>query len=96
MLNAARAVNQVSSPADFIFSMNLHDRNDIGGMNTSIFYLAQRKGWNINLQATDLKDIIKQIEAAKHEGARWLVITWYIPELEPWFAAFIPRNLRRG
>jgi hypothetical protein len=38
---------------------------------------------------------MRQIEYRRGEGARWLVLTWYTPELEPWFAGFLPSNLRR-
>jgi len=93
---AAQAVKKVSAPSDLIFSLNMHDRgNGIGGNNPEMFYLAQRKGWNIQFHSPEMDDIVRQIEAARRKGATWLVVTWYTPDLERWFAPFLPSNLRR-
>ncbi len=96
MWAAAEAVKQASRPDDLIFSISLHDRNNIGeSMDPSMFYLSQRQGWNAEITSANLQDIVSQVEAAKAKGARWLVITWYGPDLEAWFVPFIPQSLRR-
>ena len=74
----------------------MHDRGTaIGSNNTSLFYLADRKGWAIWGDYNDFKEISIQVSSKQKQGAKWLVITWYTPELEPWFANFTPKNLRR-
>ena len=96
MWSAAEAVREVSAPSDLIFSINMHDRGiGIGGNNPAMFYLAERKGWNIQFRSSNLNDIVQQIDAATDSGARWLVVTWYTPDLEPCVASFVPLNLRR-
>ena len=93
---AAQAVKKVSDPADLIFSLTMHDRgNSIGGINPEMFYLAQRKGWNIEFHSAEINDIEEQIETARRAGARWLVMTWYTPDQESWFVSALPKNLRR-
>jgi hypothetical protein len=39
--------------------------------------------------------LLPQIEARRREGARWLVTTWYTPDLDPWFASLLPASFSR-
>lgn len=96
MLYAAEAVRKVSQPNDLILSINTHDRGiAIGSNNSSLFYLAQRKGWAIWGDYNIFNQIHEQIGIKNEKGAKWLVITWYTPDLEPWFSPYLPNNLRR-
>ncbi|MGV8124351.1 MAG: ArnT family glycosyltransferase [Candidatus Xenobiia bacterium LiM19] len=90
--DAAITLKKVSRPGDLVFSMNMHDSgNSIGGFFPAMFYLSNRKGWNVK----SLDTIKDQIEEARSKGAQWLVITWFTPDLEKWFAPFVPASLRR-
>ena len=95
MLAASEAVKKISLPGDLIISMTLHDRDHVG-FNPVILYLAQRKGWFVEVASEGDNSIEAQIEAAKSRGARWLVITYYSADQEPWFESLIPKNLRRS
>lgn len=96
MLLSAASLKRVSAPSDLALVIYMHDRGTaIGSNNTSLFYLASRKGWVIWGDYNDLKEIAAQVAAKKKRGAKWLVLTWYSSDLEPWFATFTPRNLRR-
>ena len=96
MLSAAESFKRVSAPSDLVLAIYMHDRGTaIGSNNTSLFYLADRKGWAIWGDYNDFKEISIQVSSKQKQGAKWLVITWYTPELEPWFANFTPKNLRR-
>ena len=97
MLSAAQAVRDVSDPSELILSINIHDRGiAMGGRNTSLFYLANRKGWPIGSgNYSKFEEILQQIRLNRKKGAKWLVITWYTPDLEPWYAKYTPKAFRR-
>ncbi len=83
MYAAARAVDETTRKNDLIFVMNMHNRtNGFGGTNPTLFYLSHRSGWNISPRFT-LESSLQQIEKRRSEGAAWLVLTWYTPDLEP-------------
>jgi len=70
--------------------MNMHNRtNGFGGINPTLFYMAGRKGWNISSSFT-LESSLQQIKTRRSQGARWAIITWYSPALEPSVERFIP------
>lgn len=95
-LKAAEAVRAVSQSDDLIFVMNMHDRGvGIGGLNPSIVTLASRRGWNVQFTSPDLGVLSTQVDAARSLGARWLVTTWFTPELDPWLAAEVPAIFSR-
>lgn len=90
MWQAAQATKQISAPGDLIFVMSMHNRTArFGGNNPTLFYLAGRKGWNISSSFT-LESSLQQIRTRRSQGARWAVITWYSPRLEPSVERFIP------
>jgi len=96
MMSVAKAVEKNSAPSEFIISINIHDRGvAIGSNNTSLFYLANRKGWAIWGDYNNHEDMLKQIVYLKNKGAKWLAVTWYTSDLEPWFAPYTPKSLRR-
>src|SRR5512143_990020 len=87
---AAHAVDETTRPNDLIFVMNMHNRtNGFGGNNPTLFYLAHRRGWNISPSFT-LESSLQQIEKRRSEGAQWLVLTWYTPDLEPPVHKYFP------
>jgi hypothetical protein len=95
-LTAAHAAREVSAKGDLIFVMNMHDRGvAIGSFNPTIITLAERRGWNIDFRSTDPAQIREQIESRRRDGARWVVATWYSPDLEPWFTPFLPAAFAR-
>ena len=90
MWQAAQAIKKISAPGDLIFVMNMHNRtNGFGGINPTLFYMAERKGWNISSSFT-LESSLQQIRTRRSQGARWAVITWYSPALEPSVERLIP------
>lgn len=92
MYDAARTVSRISAPQDLIFVINMHNRtNGIGGNNPTLFYLSGRKGWNITSTFT-LETCFEQIEKRKRQGAKWIVISWYTPDLETVVEPFIPKS----
>ncbi|MEK6744840.1 MAG: glycosyltransferase family 39 protein [Nitrospirota bacterium] len=92
MYDAAKTVNRVSAPQDLIFVMNMHNRtNGFGGNNPTLFYLSGRKGWNITNTFT-LETSLAQIEKRREQGAKWVVITWYTPDLETVLEPYIPKS----
>lgn len=95
-LAAAHAARAASAPDDLLFVINMHDRGvAIGGFNPTIITLAERRGWNIDFASADPQRIRAQVEARRAEGARWLVTTWYSPDLEPWFTPLLPAAFGR-
>lgn len=95
-LATAEAIRAASAPGDLLFVMNMHDRGvAIGAFNPTIITLAGRGGWNVDFHSVDPAILRPQIEARRREGARWLVATWYTPELEPWFTPLLPASFGR-
>ena len=95
-LDAAEAVARLSRRDDLLFVMNMHDRGvGIGQFNPSIVTLAHRRGWNVHFDSVDPALLRAQIEARRQEGARWVVATWFTPELDPWFASALPASFSR-
>ena len=93
---AARAAAAVSRAEDLLFVMNMHDRGvGVGGLNPSIITLAGRRGWNVHFDTTDADVLRRQIEARRKEGARWIVATWFTPDLDPWFTPILPASFSR-
>jgi len=77
--------------------MNMHDRGvGIGGLNPSILTLAGRRGWNVQFETTDLDALRSQIERRRFEGVRWIVATWFTPDLDPWFTPLLPMDFSRS
>jgi hypothetical protein len=93
---AARAASVVSGAADLLFVMNMHDRGvGVGGLNPSIVTLANRRGWNVQFDTTDVDALRRQIETRRKDGARWIVATWFTPDLDPWFTPLLPPSFSR-
>lgn len=94
---AAISLRQISNSDDLVFFINMHDRGaGIGGHNPTLSYLSQRKGWNVkygNLDWFNLENVIYQIEQSRHKGVKWVVITYYSEDLEPWVVKkFVPKQ----
>jgi len=95
-LDAARAVASVSAPGELILVANMHDRGvGIGGFNSTIMTLSGRRGWNVSAAEPTAGSLAAQAEARRAEGARWMVVTWFTPELEPWVNRFLPAAFSR-
>jgi hypothetical protein len=95
-LAAAQAVGKASRRGDLLFVMNMHDRGvGIGGFNPTIVTLAERRGWNVQFDSVDAETLRVQIEEHRRDGLRWIVATWFTPDLDPWFAAFLPASFSR-
>ncbi|MEO7270797.1 MAG: glycosyltransferase family 39 protein [Vicinamibacterales bacterium] len=96
-LAAARAVHDVSGAADLLFVLNMHDRGvGIGGYNSSIVTLAGRRGWNVRFDSADADLLRLQVEDRRREGLRWIVVTWFTPDLDPWFAPLLGQTFSRS
>jgi hypothetical protein len=96
-LAAARAVREVSGPEDLLLVLNMHDRGvGIGGYNSSIITLSGRRGWNIRFDAADADALRSQVENRRREGVRWIVVTWFTPALDPWFAPILGQTFSRA
>jgi hypothetical protein len=96
-IEAAQTVSKLSRPDDLIFAVTMHSRTSIfGGPNPSLFYSAKRKGWNADLGLFSKIDhnilgkIEEQLETRHKQGAKWMVISWYSPDLESPVEAYIP------
>jgi dolichyl-phosphate-mannose-protein mannosyltransferase len=95
-LAAARAVRDVSDPDDLLVVMNMHDRGvGVGGINSTIMTLSGRRGWNVRFDSPEVGQLREQIDVRRREGARWLVTTWFTPDLDPWFSRFLPASFSR-
>lgn len=95
-LEAALAAKRTSAREDLLFVINMHDRGvAIGGFNPTIITLAERKGWNVKFDSAAPAVLRRQIEQKRKAGARWLIATWYSPDLEPWFSPFLPASFGR-
>lgn len=91
---ASDTVRRLTASTDLIFVMNMHNlTNGFGGNNPTLFYLAKRNGWNISA-SFNRQEALNQIEARRQAGARWLVITWYTPDLESRLDGVIPAGAR--
>lgn len=98
ILPASEAMRQVSQPEDLIFVLNMHDRGvGVGGSNPTVVYFTGRNGWNIlDFNPDDFENIIAEINFRQDEGAIWLFVTWYTPDLEPWYFTFLPKQFKRS
>ncbi len=103
MVASAQTVNSLSKPDDLVFAVTMHNRTAIfGGINSTFFYLAKRKGWNVDLGAFSKLDqnildrIKKQAETKRIAGAKWMIISWYTSELESPVDAYIPASAKTG
>lgn len=94
--SAAKELNEVSEHSDLSLFIGMHDRVNLGGFyDPSFFYLSERKGWNIVSHGQNIKSVLKDVLGIREQRVPWLVLTWYTPDLEPWFEPFIPKNLKR-
>ena len=81
---------------DLVFVMNMHDRGvGIGGLNPAIVTLAGRRGWNVQFDTSEPEVLRRQIEVAHRAGVRWIVATWFTPDLDPWFTPLLPADFSR-
>jgi Dolichyl-phosphate-mannose-protein mannosyltransferase len=95
-LAAAKAAKAASRSDDLLFVMNMHDRGvGIGGLNPTILTLASRRGWNVQFDTTEPDALGRQIETRHQEGLRWIVATWFTPDLDPWFTPLLPTDFSR-
>lgn len=95
-LMAAQAVQTASTEGDLILVLNMHDRGTgIGGFNPTLFTLAGRRGWNLRFASGRLEDLQAQVRTPPQQSARWLVITWFTPDLDPWFSRYLPAGFSR-
>jgi hypothetical protein len=79
-----------------ILVANLHDRGvGIGGFNSTIITLSGRLGWNVAYAEPAIQSLRAQAEARRAQGARWMVITWFTPGLDPWVNRFLPATFSR-
>lgn len=97
LLRAAEAARLQTTEQDYIVALLLHDRNYLRSeAHPEFFYFAGRKGWNVGyaglLSASQVDSVVSSL---KQQGASKLVVTTYDKSEEPWFATFIPGNLRR-
>ena len=94
---SAKKLSETTRPEDLCLFLVLHDRLYVTANFSPIMsYFSRRKGWNLAYGSDcDYKDLIEQVEGYKQQGARFLLVTWHTPDLEPWFAAYIPRKLLR-
>jgi hypothetical protein len=94
--DAATALSRVSAADQLALVLNMHDRGvGIGGLNPSILVLAGRKGWNVSPVSPDVSAIESDVLQRRSDGADWLVGTWFTPELDPWWAGFLPAVFSR-
>ncbi len=98
ILPASASMRQVSVRDDLIFVVNMHDRGvGVGGHNPTVFYFTGRNGWDIqNFNPKNFENIITQINSRRDQGAKWLLLTWYTPDLEPWYSHFLPEQFNRS
>ncbi len=95
-LAAAKATTAASRTDDLVFVMNMHDRGvGVGGTNPAILTLAGRRGWNVQFETAEPGALRAQIEHVRQEGVRWIVATWFTPDLDPWFTPLLPPNFSR-
>lgn len=95
-LAAAHAAASVSREGDLLLVANMHDRGvGIGGFNSTIVTLAGRRGWNIASSEPTAERLREQIRERRGDGARWIVITWFTPDLDPWFSGLLPASFSR-
>ena len=95
-IEASKQINKFTDKNDLIFIINLHDRgNGVGGFNPSGVYFLDRKGWNIqNFNPNNLTEINTQIKCKK--DLKWILITWYTSDLEPWYSKYLPKKFERS
>jgi hypothetical protein len=97
ILPACEAMQQVSKPDDLIFIVPMHDRgNGVGGINPTVAYFTKRNGWNVQeFTPQKLSETITQIEDKQKQGAKWLFVTWYTSDVEPWYSPMLPERFKR-
>lgn len=97
ILPASEAMQQVSKPDDLIFVVNMHDRGSgVGGTNPTATYFARRNGWNVQgFNPNKLSETIAQIEDKQKQGSKWLFVTWYTSDVEPWYSLILPKRFKR-
>lgn len=98
---AANDVNRVTNSSDLVVSATLHNRTVLTNKNNPIlFYFAKRKGWNMllddvsSLDETSLLKIKDHVVDKKNQGAKWIVVTWYTPDMESSVEKFIPASAK--
>lgn len=98
ILPASEAMRQVSQPEDLIFVVDMHERSsNVGGANPAVVYFSGRKGWNIqDFKPDDLVNTVAQINSKRDKGAKWLFVTWFTADLEPWYSKYLPRRFKRA
>lgn len=93
---AARAVAAVSQRDDLILVANMHDRGvGIGGFNSTIMTLSGRLGWSVPSTTPSIETLQEQAGVRRTQGAKWFVITWFTPAIEPWVNRFLPASFSR-
>ena len=96
-LMAGKTLQQYGSQEDKIVSLAMHDRIYTGTGKKyymEMHYLSKRKGWNISENKNEL--IQMELEEYRGKGAKWLVITWYRPDLEHWMNYVLPVYFKRA
>jgi hypothetical protein len=100
--SAAEAVASASRPSDLVLSLVGHDRLYVSSScakaptNPEMHFLADRRGWNIASRGDcSFQTVAQQVEDFRSRGAKFLVITWYSADREPWFVGLVPRRFAR-
>jgi hypothetical protein len=94
MMAAAAAVSDCSDKDQKVVAILTHDRIYRSYTNvTELHFLAGRKGWVLPYAADD--KIAESLADYRNKGAEILVLTWYTPELEPWFIHWAPSSFAR-
>jgi len=96
--SAAARLNESTRDTDIILSLALHDRVYVRAANyTEMAYLSKRKCWNLLYgRGIAWEDLKKQIDEYRDRGAKYIVVTWYSSDLEPWFVKYIPQRFARN
>jgi len=96
ILPASEAMQQVSKPDDLIFVVMMHDRGNSAPGNPTVTYFTKRNGWNVQkFNPKNLSETITEIEDKKKQGSKWLFVTWYTSDVEPWYSPILPKRFKR-
>lgn len=96
--SAGRQLRVMTRQDELVLSLALHDRLYIGACwYTQMMYASHRRGWNLASRvAMTPQDVVSEVMTEDHRRAKYLVLTWYSHDLEPWFAEYIPARFRRN
>lgn len=93
---AGTMVRDHTMPNDQILSLVLHDRvYHHGGWYSEMMYMSNRRGWNLTYTAGNDSGLVGELEKRKKD-AKYLIVTWYSEDLEPWFVHLIPAQFARN